>query len=232
MPTRTRRRVDINNATAEEIERACGIDGVLAERIVRYRDDHGPFTSREDIDQVPGFAEVRTDEVLSVVDLPSRRGGRGTRAGTTKRQLSTGTRASGPRQSGRRDASHAVPPPAGRSRTRSRSAEPTNDHDAIRAWVEERGGWPACVRGTGDRGDIGMIRIDFPGFSGEDSLQRIEWDQWFEQFDENQLAFLYREMRHSDGELDRFNKLVKRSRPATRRRAQEPTKKSGASATR
>src|SRR4051794_28568163 len=142
MPTRTRRRVDINNATAEEIERACGIDGVLAERIVRYRDDHGPFTTREDIDQVLGFAEVRTDEVLSVVDLPSRRGGRGTRAGTTKRQPSTGTRASGPRQSGRRDASHAVPPPAGRSRTRSRSAEPTTDHDAIRAWVEERGGWP------------------------------------------------------------------------------------------
>jgi len=57
-----------------------------------------------------------------------------------------------------------------------------------------------------------MIRIDFPGFSGSDSLERIEWDEWFEQFDANQLAFLHRDMRHSDGELDRFNKLVRRSK--------------------
>src|SRR4051794_18447701 len=117
MPTRTRGRVDVNNASADEIERACGIDGVLAERIVRYREEHGPFTSREDIDQVPGFAEVRTDEVLSVVALPSRRGGRGTRAGTTERQASTRTRRSEPRQSARADASHGVPPATGRSRT-------------------------------------------------------------------------------------------------------------------
>src|SRR3954454_18367791 len=88
MQTRTRRRVDINNATANEIERACGIDGVFAERIVRYREEHGLFTSREDIDQVPGFAEARTGEVLSVVDLPSRRSGRGRRAGTTERHAS------------------------------------------------------------------------------------------------------------------------------------------------
>jgi hypothetical protein len=106
----------------------------------------------------------------------------------------------------------SAPSRATRTRTRSRSAEPTTDHEFIRRWVEERGGWPACVRGTGDRqGDIGMIRIDFPGFSGEESLERIDWDQWFQQFDENELAFLYRDMRHSDGELDRFNKLVKRT---------------------
>jgi hypothetical protein len=55
-----------------------------------------------------------------------------------------------------------------------------------------------------------MIRIDFPGFSGGDSLQKIGWDEWFKQFDENDLAFLYRDMRHSDGDLDRFNKLVRR----------------------
>jgi hypothetical protein len=104
--------------------------------------------------------------------------------------------------------------------TRARSAEPTTDHDYIRSWVEERGGWPACVRGTGDsQGDVGMIRIDFPGFSGEQSLERIEWDEWFKQFDDNQLAFLHRDMRHSDGDLDRFNKLVKRQASSSRARA-------------
>ena len=87
----------------------------------------------------------------------------------------------------------------------------TQDHEFIRRWVEERGGWPARVKGTGrSKDDVGMIRIDFPGFSGSDSLERIEWDEWFEQFDENQLAFLHRDIRHKDGQLDRFNKLVRR----------------------
>ena len=53
-------------------------------------------------------------------------------------------------------------------------------------------------------------------FSGEDSLQRIEWDEWFKHFDDNDLAFLHREMRHSDGQLDRFNKLIKRDGGASR----------------
>ncbi len=94
---------------------------------------------------------------------------------------------------------------------RSRSAEPTTDHEFIRQWVEERGGWPARVKGTERaKDDTGMIRIDFPGYSGGDSLERIEWDAWFEQFEDNGLAFLHRELKHKDGELDRFNKLVKR----------------------
>ena len=96
------------------------------------------------------------------------------------------------------------------SDTNGHRAEPTTDHEFIRAWVEERGGWPACVRGTGSESDVGMIRIDFPGFSGEDSLERIDWDTWFNQFDDNRLAFLHRDLRHSDGQLDRFNKLVSR----------------------
>jgi hypothetical protein len=94
-----------------------------------------------------------------------------------------------------------------------RSAKRTTDHEFIRRWVEERGGRPACVRGTGGRqgrGDVGMIRIDFPGWEGAESLEPIDWRDWFKQFDENNLAFLYREMRHSDGSQDRFNKLVRR----------------------
>ena len=91
-----------------------------------------------------------------------------------------------------------------------RSAHPTTDHDEIRRWVEARGGWPARVKGTGGAGDPGMIRIDFPGYSGEESLERISWDEWFGQFDENELALLIRDFRHEDGEPDRFNKLVRR----------------------
>ena len=97
-----------------------------------------------------------------------------------------------------------------------RSAQSTTDHEFIRRWVEERGGWPARVKGTGGQDDPGMIRIDFPGWEGEGKLEKISWEDWFRQFDENGLAFLYREMHHGK-EPDRFNKLVKRETAASRR---------------
>ena len=89
------------------------------------------------------------------------------------------------------------------------SARPTVDHEEIRRWAEARDGKPACVRGTGGRGDVGMLRIDFPGYSGGDSLEEISWDEWFRQFDENNLALLIQEQT-ADGELSNFNKLVSR----------------------
>jgi hypothetical protein len=97
------------------------------------------------------------------------------------------------------------------SRTKS-SAESntTTDHEFIRKWAEERGGTPACVKGTGGGNDPGMIRIDFPGWSGEESLQPISWDEWFKAFDDNKLALLYQDTTKG-GEESRFNKLVSRS---------------------
>ncbi len=84
----------------------------------------------------------------------------------------------------------------------------TTDHDEIRRWVEEHDGRPATVRGTGD-GDAGVLRIDFPGGTGEDQLEHIGWDEWFEKFDDNGLAFLYQEEKAS-GEDSTFFKLVSR----------------------
>ncbi len=85
----------------------------------------------------------------------------------------------------------------------------TTDHDEIRRWVEERGGRPARVTDTGSGDDPGILRIDFPGFSGEDRLEEISWEEWFEAFEENGLAFLYQE-ETSEGEQSRFSKLVSR----------------------
>lgn len=90
-----------------------------------------------------------------------------------------------------------------------RSGHTTTDHEFIREWVKERGGWPACVRGTGE-GEVGILRIDFPGYSGSDSLEPISWDEWFQKFEESELAFLHRDIKGDDGSLDRFNKLVSR----------------------
>ncbi len=89
----------------------------------------------------------------------------------------------------------------------SKSAEPVTDHDKIRKWAEKHGGKPARVKSTGGKGDPGVLRIDFPGYSGEDTLDEISWENWFEAFDENKLALLIRD----EGD-DRFNKLVSRDR--------------------
>ncbi len=91
----------------------------------------------------------------------------------------------------------------------SHTSSYTTDHETIRRWAEERGAKPACVKGTGDKGDIGMIRLDFPGYSGEDSLQHISWDNWFEKFDERGLALLYQE-ETAQGAKSNFNKIVNR----------------------
>lgn len=89
------------------------------------------------------------------------------------------------------------------------SSQTTTDHDEIRKWAEERDGKPASVKTTGSGDDPGILRIDFPGGAGEESLEQISWDDWFEAFEENNLAFLYQEEKKS-GEGSTFFKLVNR----------------------
>jgi hypothetical protein len=91
----------------------------------------------------------------------------------------------------------------------SASSRPLTDHDEIRRWAEQRDAKPVCVRGTGDSDDVGMIRLDFPGYSGEGKLEEISWDEWFQKFDESGLALLVQE-KTARGQQSNFNKLVSR----------------------
>lgn len=86
----------------------------------------------------------------------------------------------------------------------------TTDHNEIRRWVEARGGQPVCVRRTGSPTDAGVLRINFPGYTKDASLEAIPWDEWFKKFDENDLALVFQE-RSSTGEISNFNRFVKRS---------------------
>ena len=88
-------------------------------------------------------------------------------------------------------------------------AHALTDHDEIRRWAASRHATPSCVTGTGGEGDVGMIRLNVPGYAGEDSLQAISWDDWFSQFDDDQLALLVQD-RTASGEPSNFNKLVRR----------------------
>ncbi len=54
-----------------------------------------------------------------------------------------------------------------------------------------------------------MIRLDFPGYSGAESLTPISWDQWFKVFDDRGLALIYEE-KTARGKSSNFNKLVSR----------------------
>ena len=79
----------------------------------------------------------------------------------------------------------------------------TTDHDVIRKWAEARGGRPARVKGTGDEGDAGLLRLDFG--KPEENLEPIDWKEFFDKFDESGLAFVY-----EDEPDSRFGKLVRR----------------------
>jgi hypothetical protein len=88
------------------------------------------------------------------------------------------------------------------------AAKSTTDHEIIRNWVEERGGRPAHVKTVAGKGEIGILRIDFPQPPDNDqasdaNLEPISWDEFFEKFDASGLAFLYQEDSN-------FNKLVSR----------------------
>jgi glutathione synthase/RimK-type ligase-like ATP-grasp enzyme len=83
----------------------------------------------------------------------------------------------------------------------------TTDHDEIRRWAESRKGRPAVVKSTEGKGGGGLLRIDFE--PRDESLDELSWDEFFETFDENELAFLYQD-ETADGRLSRFNKFVSR----------------------
>jgi hypothetical protein len=83
------------------------------------------------------------------------------------------------------------------------------DHEEIRRWAEERRAKPARVKGTGGPDDPGLLRLDFPGFTGEDTLEHISWDEWLKGFDRNRLALIVQDTT-ADGKRSNFNKLVSR----------------------
>lgn len=63
-------RVRLNLAGAEELEALPGVGPVLAERIVAYRDEHGPFAVVEDLLGVPGIGEGKLAALREAVLVP------------------------------------------------------------------------------------------------------------------------------------------------------------------
>jgi len=86
------------------------------------------------------------------------------------------------------------------------SSETTTDHGAIRTWVEKRNGRPAVVKGTEGKDGEGILRIEF---RHAEKLEDIDWDTFFETFEDRKLAFLHQDT-SADGHESRFFKFVSR----------------------
>jgi hypothetical protein len=90
------------------------------------------------------------------------------------------------------------------------SSKVTTNHDEIKKWAEERGATPSSVIGTGGK-DAGVLRLMFPGYAAgrSKSLREISWEDFFNKFEENNLAFIYQN-KTIDGTKSNFNKFIKR----------------------
>lgn len=61
--------VNLNTATAEELSTLPGIGPVLAQRILDYRTEHGPYASVESLLGVSGIGEKKLEALLGLVTV-------------------------------------------------------------------------------------------------------------------------------------------------------------------
>ncbi len=61
--------MNLNVATAEQLETLPGIGPVLAQAILDYRTEHGPFASVEDLLNVRGIGEARLEDLRDAVTV-------------------------------------------------------------------------------------------------------------------------------------------------------------------
>ena len=61
--------VDLNSATAQELESLPGIGAVLAERVIAYRKSVGRFQTVEDLREVTGIGSKKFDRLKPLVTV-------------------------------------------------------------------------------------------------------------------------------------------------------------------
>lgn len=62
-------KIRINTATLAELEQLNGIGPSKAEAIIRYREEHGPFRTLEEIAQVPGIGDKTLEKFREQITL-------------------------------------------------------------------------------------------------------------------------------------------------------------------
>jgi competence protein ComEA len=62
-------KININTASATELQQLPGIGPVLASRIIEYREAHGPFRKPEDIKRVSGIGDATFERMADLIAL-------------------------------------------------------------------------------------------------------------------------------------------------------------------
>jgi competence protein ComEA len=61
--------ININTASADELDKLPGIGQTTAQRIIDYRTSNGPFATIEDIINVPGIGTATYDEIKDLITV-------------------------------------------------------------------------------------------------------------------------------------------------------------------
>lgn len=61
--------VDLNTATLADLDELPGIGPATAEAIIHYRDDHGPFSTVDQLLEVPGIGDVKLAAIRDLVGV-------------------------------------------------------------------------------------------------------------------------------------------------------------------
>lgn len=61
--------VNINTADAEELETLPGVGPVIAERIIAFREEYGPFSSADEIMLVSGIGEKTYQKLVNLITV-------------------------------------------------------------------------------------------------------------------------------------------------------------------
>ncbi len=87
----------------------------------------------------------------------------------------------------------------------------TTNHDTIIQWVKKHDGRPVTDETTAH--SIEYLRLKFPSMDDHDGLSTVEWREWLDAFEAQELAFVYGNL-DEDTDPSQVYKLVDRTTAA------------------
>ena len=62
-------KLNINTATIEQLQNLPGVGSHIAQEIIKYRHEHGPFQKVEHITQVKGIGEKKFEKIKDLITV-------------------------------------------------------------------------------------------------------------------------------------------------------------------